>query len=204
MARSRRLPAAFFDRDAQLVAPNLLGKLIVRSTPEGRVTARLVEVEAYRGGDDPGSHAYRGRTPRNAAMFGPPATLYVYFIYGMHWCVNVVCGPSDTPHAVLLRAAEPVSGLELMRARRAKPHDRRHRPDRELLRGPGNLAAALGIDRSLDGRSLGAQCVIVDDGLEVGAITTTSRVGLGPGRGEELLLRYCITDNPHTSGVIRR
>ena len=105
--------------DALEVAPALLGRLLVSDSPQGRVAVRLTEVEAYRGeGVDPGSHAYRGRTPRTGVMFGPPGHLYVYFSYGMHWCANVVCGPDGTASAVLLRAGEVVLGHDLARSRR--------------------------------------------------------------------------------------
>ena len=107
MARRRRLARSFYRRDPRVVAPELLGKVLVR----GEASARIVEVEAYCGGEDPGSHAYRGRTNRNATMFGPAGGLYVYFTYGMHWCANAVCGDEGQGVAVLLRAAAPMTGL---------------------------------------------------------------------------------------------
>ena len=127
------------------VAPTLLGARL----SAGGVTVRLTEVEAYAGPGDPGSHARRGPTPRSAVMFGPPAHLYVYFSYGMHWCVNVVCGPAGTACAVLLRAGRVVEGHDLARQRRTTA-----RVDRDLARGPARLAAALGIDGALDGAPL--------------------------------------------------
>ncbi len=128
------------------VARGLLGALL---TGNG-VTVRLTEVEAYSGqGEDPASHAHRGRTPRNAVMFGPPGYAYVYFTYGMHWCVNVVCGPPGVASAVLLRAGSIVDGLELARSRR--PASKR---DTDLARGPARLTQALGIDASAYGTSM--------------------------------------------------
>ena len=148
------------------VAPRLLGAVL----RHGEVAVRLTEVEAYDGPNDPGSHAYRGETPRNAVMFGPPGFLYVYFTYGMHFCMNVVTGPAGTPSAVLLRAGEVIEGLDLARARRgvlptppagkatpgitaarvlpASPPKRpRADPDRDLARGPARMCVALGIER---------------------------------------------------------
>jgi DNA-3-methyladenine glycosylase len=135
---------------APAVAPHLLNLLLVRD--DGR-TGRIIEVEAYDGAGDPASHAFRGPTARNATMFGPPGHLYVYFSYGMHWCANIVCGPAGTASAVLVRALEPVAGLETMRAARWKNHQKRQ-VDRDLCRGPGRLAQALGLDRSFDGAPL--------------------------------------------------
>jgi DNA-3-methyladenine glycosylase len=145
----RRLSRRFFTADALDLAPRLLGKLLV--TADGR-SGRIIEVEAYRGSEDPASHAFRGRTARNASMWGPPGRLYVYFSYGVHWCANVVCARDGVAHAVLLRALEPVSGLELMRA--ARWRSQRRQLDRDLCRGPGRLCQALGIDRRLDGADL--------------------------------------------------
>jgi DNA-3-methyladenine glycosylase len=162
----------------------------------GPVAARLVEVEAYRGRDDPGSHAFRGPTPRNATMFSKPGSLYVYFSYGMHWCANAVCGPGETPHAVLLRAAAPLAGLAVMQERRPKA-----RRDRDLCRGPGSLGQAFGLDKSFDGVDLTRGAVrIVDDGTpppdEIGM---SARVGLGAGKGDELPLRFFVPGDPHVS-----
>ena len=118
------------------VAPRLLGSVL----RHGEVACRITEVEAYDGARDPGSHAYRGQTARNAVMFGPPGHLYVYFTYGMHYCCNVVCGPPGSASAVLLRAGEVVDGLDLARSRRTPA-----RSDRDLARGPANLCQTLGI-----------------------------------------------------------
>ncbi|MGQ0824937.1 MAG: DNA-3-methyladenine glycosylase [Actinomycetota bacterium] len=193
------LRRAFYDRDALDVAPELLNKLLVADG----VSARLVEVEAYRGRDDPGSHSYRGRTPRNATMFATPGLLYVYFSYGMHWCANAVCGPGAAPHAVLLRAAAPVSGVEVMRARRAKA-----RRDVDLCRGPGALGQAFGFDRALDGADLTRGPVrIVDDGTPPPVAPAVSRrVGLGVGKGDELAYRFSLPGDPHVSraGTVSR
>lgn len=164
------LPRDFFARSALEVAPDLLGCVLARETGEGLVAVRLTEVEAYAGQADPASHAYRGQTARNAVMFGPPGHSYVYFTYGMHFCVNLVCMPPGTPYAVLLRAGEVIAGEELAWSRRyGVPADAARGPDgsaalevarasrdlargtRDLARGPARLCQALGIDRSLDG-----------------------------------------------------
>lgn len=131
------------------VAPTLLGAHV---SAHG-VTVRLTEVEAYAGTRDPGSHAFRGPTPRTQVMFGQAAHLYVYFSYGMHWCCNVVCGPDGEASAVLLRAGEVVEGMELARRRRDAGRARPH-PERDLARGPARLASALGLGREHDGLDL--------------------------------------------------
>jgi DNA-3-methyladenine glycosylase len=159
-----RLPREFFDRPATDVAPDLLGCLLWHDSPAGLVTARLVEVEAYQGPADPASHAFRGQTARNAVMFGPPGHAYVYFTYGMHFCVNLVCQPEGRAEAVLLRAGEITHGAELAATRRrgrtadlasdlamsGVDGSRKIRPV-DLARGPGRLCQALGIGKSLDG-----------------------------------------------------
>lgn len=146
MLRGRRLLMAA----AQDVAPRLLGSRLVSEGPDGRVSLLLTEVEAYGGvGEDPGSHAFRGRTPRNATMFGEPGLLYVYFTYGMHWCANVVTGPAGNASAVLLRAGRIIEGREIAFARRASARD-----DRDLARGPARLAMALGLTGDVDGVDL--------------------------------------------------
>lgn len=135
--------------DPLRVARQLLGCQMRSSGPEGDVAVRLVEVEAYRGGDDPASHCYRGRTQRNAVMFGPAGNLYVYFVYGMHFCINVVCMTDGVPGAVLLRAGELVEGVELARSRRPAV-----RKDAQLASGPARLAGVLGIGREHNGLDL--------------------------------------------------
>jgi DNA-3-methyladenine glycosylase len=134
---TRILPRGFYRRDSREVAPDLLNKVVICRGASGRI----VEVEAYVGAIDPASHAYRGRTERNATMFGPAGRLYVYFTYGMHWCLNVVCGPVGQAEAVLLRAGEVIEGVDVARSRR--PGVTR---ERDLARGPARLAAALGLD----------------------------------------------------------
>jgi len=153
------LDRAFYQRDPKVVARQLLNKVLVH----GDRSARLVEAEAYCGPVDPGSHAFRGKTKRNATMFGLPGGLYVYFTYGMHWCANAVCGEVDEGLAVLLRAAAPLTGLDEMRALRGPSAQR----DRDLCSGPAKLCQAFGLDRSYDGADLvtgDLGVVIVDDG----------------------------------------
>ncbi|MDQ1521101.1 MAG: DNA-3-methyladenine glycosylase [Actinomycetota bacterium] len=188
------MPRRFYDRDALAVAPELLNKLIV--SDDGLV-ARLVEVEAYCGADDPGSHSFRGCTPRNATMFGPPGRLYVYFTYGMHWCANAVCGPGEQPHAVLLRAAAPLDGLDVMRERRTKA-----RRDRELCAGPARLAQAFGLDRADDGLDLVRGPVrILDDGVAPPEPPATStRIGLAAGKGDIFPWRFYVPGDVNVSG----
>ena len=149
----------FFDRPAPEVAPDLLGCVLEHETQEGVVAVELTEVEAYAGQVDPASHAYRGMTARNAVMFGPPGYAYVYFSYGMHFCMNVVCLPEGTANAVLLRAGRVIAGEELARSRRtmrrpAAQAPLRLLPARELARGPARLCQALGVDRALNGADL--------------------------------------------------
>jgi DNA-3-methyladenine glycosylase len=146
------LPREFFDGHAVAVAARLLGCVLEHDTADGRVAVRLTEVEAYEGAADPASHAYRGRTPRNAVMFGPPGHAYVYFTYGMHFCVNLVCLPEGTASAVLLRAGQVVEGTALATTRRSAGRVRPVPPAaRELARGPARLCQALGIGRAQDG-----------------------------------------------------
>jgi DNA-3-methyladenine glycosylase len=158
------IPREFFARPAVPVAPDLLGCVLEHQTAEGLVAVELTEVEAYMGREDPASHSYRGRTARNAVMFGPPGHAYVYFTYGMHFCVNLVCLLQDSASAVLLRAGRVIEGEELARARRT-----RRSPDgarlaaRDLARGPARLCQALDIDRSLDG----ADACVADSPLRV-------------------------------------
>ena len=143
------IPREFLSRPAQEVAPDLLGCVFEHETADGLVAVALTEVEAYAGEADPASHAYRGRTRRNAVMYGPAGHAYVYFTYGMHFCVNVVCMPPGTASAVLLRAGQVIAGEELARARRGPAST-----PRDLARGPARLCQALGIDRRLDGADL--------------------------------------------------
>ncbi|WP_344045837.1 DNA-3-methyladenine glycosylase [Nocardioides panacihumi] len=169
------------------VAPLLLGGLL----SHGGVTVRLTEVEAYAGPADPGSHAYRGRTDRNAVMFGPAGHLYVYFTYGMHFCANVVCGPEGEPSGCLLRAGEVVAGIDLARERRPRSGDR------DLARGPARLTRALDLTREHDGADLTRGPVRLELGEPVDRVSTGPRVGL---RGApERPWRFWVTDDPTVS-----
>ena len=167
MAASAEL-AALLGGPVLDVAPRLLGAVL----RHGEVAVRLTEVEAYDGADDPGSHAFRGRTGRNGVMFGPPGHLYVYFTYGMHHCCNVVTGPEGTASAVLLRAGEVVEGLHLARSRRPRSSDR------DLARGPARLCQALGLDRRHDGADLSVPPLTLEPGDPVRRYETGPRVGL--------------------------
>jgi DNA-3-methyladenine glycosylase len=155
------IPRDFFARPSVPVAPELLGCVLEHETEAGLVAVELTEVEAYAGASDPASHAYRGKTARNAVMFGPPGHAYVYFTYGMHFCVNLVCLGNGSASAVLLRAGRVIAGEELARARRTgepkgvrvdgSPREKTAVTFRDLARGPARLCQALDIDRSLDG-----------------------------------------------------
>ena len=200
--RGRTLPRSFSRRDSLDLAPQLLNKVLVRDEPGvGRVAARLVEVEAYRGSADPGSHAFRGETRRTTTMFGPPGHAYVYFTYGMHWCVNVVAAhaPGDAS-AVLLRAAEPLDGIEVMQERRPKASR-----VRDLCAGPARLCQAFGITGDDDGTDFTVGALrIVDDGTPppVEPFVST-RIGLAPGRGDDRPWRFCVPGDPHVSRAPR-
>ncbi|MEA2497941.1 MAG: DNA-3-methyladenine glycosylase [Actinomycetota bacterium] len=196
---SRRLPKSFYSRDALTVARELIGCVFVHEHPEGRTAVRLVETEAYRGPLDPGSHGHRGVTPRTEVMYGPPGRLYVYFTYGMHWCANIVCGPDGDCEAVLLRAGEPVEGIEEMRVRRPAATK-----DRLLASGPARLTQAMGIGPQHNGASLlrgGEFWCAEDDATPVlrDAAVQTLRIGLSKGRGEDIPWRYVVPGHPHAS-----
>ena len=186
----------FYARSALEVAPDLLNKVLV--APDGRA-GRIVEVEAYRGADDPGSHGFRGMTKRNATMFGPPGRLYVYFTYGMHWCANVVAETEGVAAAVLLRALSPLEGLDSMYAARGPAA----RTDGDLCSGPAKLTQALGIDGGLDGADLfgGDRGVtVVDDGEPPPRVpVVTTRIGLT--NGADLPWRFYVGGTP---GISRR
>jgi DNA-3-methyladenine glycosylase len=170
-AETAVLPRAFFARSTALVARELLGKMLVH----GRVAGMIVETEAYLGLDDPASHASRGATNRNRVMFGPPGHAYVYFIYGMYECVNAVTEPDGTPGAVLIRAVEPLCGIETMHRRREKA-----RRIEDLASGPGKLTIALGITRRLNQADLTASELTVREwrGAPPLAIDVTPRIGI--------------------------
>jgi DNA-3-methyladenine glycosylase len=185
----RRLQRSFFARAAPEVGPDLLGKLLVRA--DDGLVARLVEVEAYTQ-DDPACHAHRGQTARNAPLFGPPGHAYVYFTYGMHWCLNTATGQVGSGQGVLLRAAEPVDGLERMRARRGTARDR------DLLRGPARLAQAFGLDGTWSGVDLcdGGVLHLADDGTEVD-VESTPRTGVAT--AADVAWRYAVPGSPWVS-----
>ncbi len=197
MSESRTLPPAFYDRPGTAVARDLLGCIVESRTGDGVVGLRLVEVEAYAGESDAASHAWRGPTPRTQVMYGPPGRSYVYLSYGMHWALNVVCLGVGTASAVLLRAGEVVEGIELVRQRR-----RPGTPDLRLASGPGNLAAALGLDAAWNDLDLtgtegtlrlrGATPVPDSD------VITAPRVGIS--RAVDTLWRYAVADDLHVSG----
>jgi DNA-3-methyladenine glycosylase len=185
---------AWFDRSAAEVAPELLGAFLIHDTPRGRIAGRIVEVEAYLGPEDLAAHSSHGRTPRNEAMFGEPGHLYVYLVYGMHHCANVVCGPDTKPEAVLLRAAEVIEGEDLARLRRGDV------PTVRLAAGPGNLASAFDIDRRLNGADLVHGPVRLAPGSAPQAIERTKRIGVEyAGDWTDRPLRFVITDDPHRS-----
>ncbi len=194
-----RLPREFFDCDTLQVARDLLGQVLVRLLEGQRLSGRIVEVEAYIGEDDLASHARFGRTERNAAMYGPPGCAYVYQIYGVHHCLNIVAEREGFPAAVLVRALEPLEGLEPMRARRGGL------PDHLLTSGPARLCQAMGIDRALDKADLCAPDAVlfVEEGhaLPDEAIATSPRIGVrGDLRARTVPWRFYVAGHPCASG----
>ena len=201
-----RIGRDFFARDTLIVARELLGQRLVRLLDGARLSGRIVEVEAYVGDGDRACHASRGRTQRNATMFGPPGHAYVYFIYGMHHCLNAVTEREGYPAAVLIRALEPLEGIEKMRARRWPElvEGRGGRPDLQLTSGPAKLCQALEIDRQLDGADLCAPAPLLfleeDTPVPDEAIATGPRVGV---RGDQVAVtipwRFYVRGNRYVS-----
>ncbi len=191
--KSRILPRGFYARDTVQVARNLLYKRLVRVKGRDRMEGKIVEVEAYRGGDDPASHAFRGPTLRNAPMFGEPGHAYVYFTYGNHYCLNITTQQAGRPGAVLIRAIEPIEGLPAMRRLRPKV------PDSNLTNGPGKLTKALGIDKSLneiDMTECGSLFVAELDQSRF-EVERSARVGIS--QGTNRLWRFYVARNPFVS-----
>jgi len=188
--RSRALPQAFFARPAAAVARDLLGQLVISEIGGRRCVGRVVEVEAYTGPRDPASHAAGWhRSARNEVMYGPPGRAYVYFTYGMHWCLNVVTGRAGYPSAVLVRALEPLEGLDVMRRRRGGV------ADRLLTSGPARLTEALGVTGSEDGHPLDRPPLWVSAGEAVprGLRRLSTRIGIRQARHRKL--RFLVRHN---------
>ena len=200
---AKLLRRAFFNRDPRVVARELLGKLIVRREGRRRLAGRIVEVEAYLGAGDLAAHAAAGHTARNAVLWGPPGHAYVYFIYGVHYCLNISCLPAGEAGCVLIRALEPVSGLrEMAEARALADMDLTSMRDlRKLASGPGRLCEALGITRPRDNGkdmlSSKSDLQVMSDGFRVDEVAVTQRIGIT--KSEEMPLRYVIEGNAFVS-----
>jgi len=203
MRDTKLLRRAFFNRDPRIVSRELLGKLIVRREGRKQLAGRIVEVEAYLGAGDLAAHAAAGHTARNAVLWGPPGHAYVYFIYGVHYCLNISCLPAGDAGCVLIRALEPVSGLfEMAQARELANLDLTSMRDlRKLASGPGKLCEALGITRSRDNDkdmiSPKSDLQVMSDGFRVQEVAVTQRIGIT--KSSELPLRYVIAGNAFVS-----
>ncbi len=193
------LPRRFYARSAESVARALLGQVLVATTEDVTTAGRIVETEAYIGPHDDASHAAAriGRTRRNASMYGKPGIAYVYRIYGVHWCLNVVTDRAEYPAAVLIRAIEPIVGMDVMRERRSLL--RLPRRDRDLCSGPGKLAQALAITGQLDGHTLDAPplCIVAGPAVPARRIVVAERIGIT--RAHDWPLRFYERRNPHVS-----
>lgn len=200
---AKLLRRAFFNRDPRVVARELLGKLIVRKQGRKTIAGRIVEVEAYLGAGDLAAHAAAGHTARNAVLWGPPGHAYVYFIYGVHYCLNISCLPNGEAGCVLIRALEPVAGIrEMAKARGLADLDLTAVRDlRKLASGPGRLSEALGITRPRDNDkdmlSPNTDLQAMDDGYRAGEIAITPRIGIT--KSAEMPLRYVIASNRFVS-----
>jgi len=204
MPKLSPLPRDFYDRDPRRVSRELLGKMLVRREGRNLLTARIVEVEAYLGKNDPAAHTASGLTVRNSVLFGPPGHAYVYFIYGNHYCFNISCLPDGVPGGILVRALEPLSGLEKMAKHRHMVMNGAGSL-RVLTSGPGRLAEAFGITRPRDnGKDLTSprsDLLVAEDGFRARRILLTPRIGIV--KAAERRLRYIIAGNEFVSGPRR-
>lgn len=200
---AKLMPRAFFNRDPRIVSRELLGKLIVRKAGRTTIAGRIVEVEAYLGAGDLAAHSAAGNTARNAVLWGPPGHAYVYFIYGVHYCLNISCLPDGQAGGILIRALEPVSGIrEMAHARQLADLDLTAVRDlSKLASGPGKLAEALGVTRPRDNGkdmvSADSDLQVADDGFRAENIAVTPRIGIT--KSADMLLRCLIADNPFIS-----
>jgi DNA-3-methyladenine glycosylase len=194
-ARAAALPREFYSRPTELVARELLGAVLECRTEGGVASGRIVETEAYLGEHDLACHAAAGRTGRTDPLYGPPGFAYVYFIYGMYWCFNAVTRAEGEPSAVLVRALEPLEGIDLMRERRRLRSSR----DVDLTNGPGKLCQALGIDRDFNRLALDRPPLRIRRGVDIPreAVTVTPRVGIS--RSADWPLRWFVSDSPFVS-----
>lgn len=203
LRNAKLLRRAFFNRDPREVSRDLLGKLVVRRQGRKLLAGRIVEVEAYLGRDDLAAHATAGRTPRNSVLFGPPGHAYVYFIYGVHYCLNISCLPDGDAGCILVRALEPVRGIEEMaRARGLEDLDFSLVKNlRRLASGPGKLCEALGVTRPRDNDKdmVSPRCdlQVMEDGYKPGKVAITARIGIT--KSAEMPLRYVIAGNDFVS-----
>ncbi|PIQ86040.1 MAG: 3-methyladenine DNA glycosylase [Candidatus Omnitrophica bacterium CG11_big_fil_rev_8_21_14_0_20_45_26] len=187
------LDRSFYERDTRVVAIELIGKILVFSNARLTIKGRIVETEAYFGSQDPASHAYHGRTPRNQVMFGPPGFSYVYFTYGFHHCFNVVTEKEGTAGAVLIRALEPLEGIDVMK-------ERRQTQDIEnLTSGPGKLTQAFGLTRDYSGLDLTGQQLFLEGEVceQTSTIQATPRIGIK--KATKALYRFILKDSPYVS-----
>jgi DNA-3-methyladenine glycosylase len=194
IAPSDTLPRAFYERDTEKVARDLLGTILISTIGGARVSGRIVETEAYIGPHDPASHGAErvGKTKRNTSMFGPPGIAYVYRIYGVHWCLNAVTHEEHYPAAVLIRAVEPIDGLEVMAVRRFGKGS--NPKPRELASGPGKLAQAFAIDGACDGHRLNQAPLWIEEGKRVAPRNIVAGPRIGITKAADWPLRFCVRD----------
>lgn len=192
---AKPLSSSFYRKPTLKLAKDLLGKWLVHESHEGTTAGRIVETEAYLH-DDPACHAFSGPTPRTQVMFGPPGVSYVYFIYGMYWCFNVVSGPKNRGEAVLIRALEPIEGIDLMRQRRKRGHALK---DRDLCNGPGKLCEAMGIVSKLNGANLTVSQLYIAEPPKRSSheVHTTTRIGIT--KAAHHPYRFYLRGNPFVS-----
>ena len=194
----RVLPRAFYERETEIVAREMLGTVLECETEDGLASGIIVETEAYLGEHDLACHAAAGRTARTEALYGPPGTSYVYFIYGMYWCFNAVTREVDLPSAVLVRALEPLDGIALMHKRRPRINN-----EVDLTNGPGKLCTALGIDRSLSAKNLQRKPLRIREGDPVpdDKVEVTARIGIT--KCADWPLRWIVKDNRYVSKKLK-